>query len=188
MLIEPTDTPDVLLITPKVHEDDRGHFFESFNQKNFPDKTFVQDNHSFSKCNTIRGLHYQVVKPQAKLVRVVYGTILDVAVDLRKDSPTYKQHVAIELSAENFKQLYIPEGFAHGFQVLSEHAEVLYKTTEYWYKEHDRSLNYLDPELNIQWGTPYPAPKEKPYYRMLSEKDRNAPFLKDVVENDENTF
>ena len=180
MLIEPTAIPDVLLLTPEVHEDHRGHFFESFNQKNFPDKVFVQDNHSFSKCNTIRGLHYQVVKPQAKLVRVVYGTILDVAVDLRKDSPTYKQHVAIELSAENFKQLYIPEGFAHGFQVLSEHAEVLYKTTEYWYKEHDRSLNYLDPELNIQWGTPYTVPKEKPYYRMVSQKDLNAPFLKDA--------
>ena len=188
MLIEPTSIPDVLLLTPEVHEDHRGHFFESFNQKNFPDKTFVQDNHSFSKCNTIRGLHYQVVKPQAKLVRVVYGIILDVAVDLRKNSPTYKQHVAVKLSADNCKQLYIPEGFAHGFQVLSEVAEVLYKTTEYWYKEHDRSINYLDPELNIQWGTPYPASKEKPYSRRVSEKDRNAPFLKDVVENDENTF
>ena len=180
MLIEPTAIPDVLLITPDVHKDERGHFLESFNQKFFPDKVFVQDNHSLSKCNTIRGLHYQVDKPQAKLVRVVYGTILDVAVDLRRDSPTYKQYVAIELTADNFKQLYIPEGFAHGFQVLSEHAEVLYKTTEYWYKEHDRSVNYLDPELNIQWKTPYAVPRETPYYRRVSDKDKSAPFLKDA--------
>ena len=175
MLIEPTDIPDVLLITPKVHEDDRGHFFESFNQKFFPDKVFVQDNHSLSKCNTIRGLHYQVVKPQAKLVRVVKGVILDVAVDLRKDSPTYKKYVMVELSSENFKQLYIPEGFAHGFQVVSDHAEVLYKTTEYWYKEYDRSLNYLDPELNIPWEKPWAFSGHR-----VSEKDMNAPFLKDV--------
>ena len=188
MLIEPTAIPDVLLLTPEVHEDHRGHFFESFNQKNFPDKPFVQDNHSFSKCNTIRGLHYQVVKPQAKLVRVVYGIILDVAVDLRKNSPTYKQHVAVQLSADNCKQLYIPEGFAHGFQVLSEVAEVLYKTTEYWYKEHDRSINYLDPELNIAWQAPLCVPNANTYYRKLSVKDQNAPFLKDVVENAENTF
>jgi dTDP-4-dehydrorhamnose 3,5-epimerase len=175
MLIEPTSIPDVLLLTPKVHEDHRGHFLESFNQKHFPDKAFVQDNHSLSRCNTIRGLHYQVVKPQAKLVRVVRGIILDVAVDLRESSPTFKQHVAVELSADNFKQLYIPEGFAHGFQVLSEYAEVLYKTSEYWYKEHDRSINYLDPELNISWEKPWAFND----YR-ISDKDQNAPFLKDV--------
>ena len=111
---------------------------------------------------------------------MIYGIVLDVAVDLRRDSPTFKQHVAVQLSADNYNQLYIPEGFAHGFQVLSEVAEVLYKTTEYWYKEHDRSINYLDPELNIPWQTPLAVPNEKSYYRLVSEKDKNAPFLKDA--------
>lgn len=169
MNIESTSIPDVLLVTPKVHKDDRGYFLESFNQKYFIDKSFVQDNQSYSQFNTIRGLHYQVVKPQAKLVRVIKGSILDVAVDLRKDSPTFQKHVAVELSADNFKQLYIPEGFAHGFQVLSEDAIVLYKTTEFWYKEHDRSINYKDPVLNIAWhniGSP-----------LISSKDQNAPLL-----------
>ena len=171
MLIEPTAIPDVLLITPKVFHDSRGYFLESYNNKNLP-FSFVQDNQSFSLKNTIRGLHYQVVKPQGKLVRAVKGCILDVAVDIRKDSPTFGKYVAVELSSDNFKQLYIPEGFAHGFSVLSEEAEVLYKTTDYWYKEHDRSINYSDPELNIDWkivGVP-----------MLSDKDRDAVFLKDA--------
>lgn len=174
MDIIPTSISDVLLITPKVIRDDRGYFLESFNQKFFSDKTFVQDNQSYSQKNTIRGLHYQVVKPQAKLVRVVRGCILDVAVDIRKSSPTFKKYVAVELSADNFNQLYIPEGFAHGFQVLSDDAEVLYKTTEYWYKEHDRSIFYNDSELSIPWMV------EDHTEVKLSSKDFNAPRLKDA--------
>lgn len=171
MLIEPTNIPNVLLITPKVFRDSRGYFLESFNNKYLP-FNFVQDNQSFSFKNTIRGLHYQVVKPQGKLVRAIKGRILDVAVDIRKGSSTFGKHIAVELSSDNFKQLYIPEGFAHGFSVLSEEAEVLYKTTEYWHKEHDRSINFNDPELNIDWkieGLP-----------ILSDKDKDAVFLKDV--------
>jgi dTDP-4-dehydrorhamnose 3,5-epimerase len=171
MLIESTEIPDVLLITPRVFKDSRGYFLESFNNKHLP-FNFVQDNQSYSEKNTIRGLHYQVNKPQGKLVRAIKGRILDVAVDIRKDSPTFKQYVAVELSSDNFKQLYIPEGFAHGFSVLSDEAEVLYKTTDYWYKEHERSLNFNDPELNIDWkieGLP-----------ILSDKDKDAVFLKDA--------
>jgi dTDP-4-dehydrorhamnose 3,5-epimerase len=171
MQIESTAIPDVLLITPKVFRDSRGYFLESFNNKHLP-FNFVQDNQSFSLKNTIRGLHYQVVKPQGKLVRAVKGTILDVAVDIRKDSPTFGKYVAVELSSDNFKQLYVPEGFAHGFSVLSEEAEVLYKTTDYWHKEYERSINFNDPELNIDWkieGVP-----------MLSDKDRDAVLLKDA--------
>ena len=166
-----THIPDVLLITPKVFQDSRGYFLESFNNKHLP-FNFVQDNQSFSLKNTIRGLHYQVVKPQGKLVRAIKGRILDVAVDIRKDSPTFGNYVAVELSSDNFKQLYVPEGFAHGFSVLSDEAEVLYKTTDYWYKEHDRSINFNDPELNIDWmleGIP-----------ILSDKDKDAVFLKDA--------
>lgn len=171
MLIESTEIPDVLLITPKVFKDSRGYFLESFNNKNLP-FNFVQDNQSFSLKNTIRGLHYQVVKPQGKLIRAIKGRILDVAVDIRKDSPTFGKHVAVELSSDNFKQLYIPEGFAHGFSVLSDEAEVLYKTTDYWYKDYERSVNYNDPELNIDWkieGLP-----------ILSDKDNDASMLKDA--------
>ena len=171
MLIQPTNIPDVLLVTPNVFHDSRGYFLESFNNKHLP-FNFVQDNQSYSQKNTLRGLHYQVIKPQAKLIRVVKGRILDVAVDIRKSSPTFLKHVAVELSSDNFNQLYIPEGFAHGFVVLTDDAEVLYKTTEYWYKEHDRSINYNDPELDINWqikGTP-----------IVSEKDLNAPMLKDA--------
>lgn len=171
MLIQPTYIPDVLLVTPNVFRDSRGYFLESFNNKHLP-FNFVQDNQSYSQKNTLRGLHYQVVKPQAKLVRVVKGRILDVAVDLRKSSRTFKKYVSIELSADNFRQLYIPEGFAHGFVVLSDDAEVLYKTTEYWHKEHDRSLNYNDPELNIHWQI-----TESP---ILSDKDQNASMFKDA--------
>jgi len=171
MLIEPTHIPEVLLITPKVFRDSRGYFLESFNNKHLP-FNFVQDNQSFSLKNTIRGLHYQVVKPQGKLVRAVKGCILDVAVDIRKDSPTFGKYVAVELSSDNFKQLYVPEGFAHGFSVLSEEAEVLYKTTDYWYKEHERGINFNDPELNIDWNI-----KGVP---LLSDKDKDAVLLKDA--------
>lgn len=171
MLVESTHIPDVLLITPKVFKDSRGYFLESFNNKHLP-FNFVQDNQSYSEKNTIRGLHYQVNKPQGKLVRVIKGRILDVAIDIRKDSPTFKQYVAVELSSDNFKQLYVPEGFAHGFSVLSDEAEVLYKTTDYWYKEHERSINFNDPELNIDW--------KLEGLSILSDKDKDAVFLKDA--------
>ena len=174
MKIESTSIPDVLLITPKVHRDDRGYFLESFNQKFFETKSFVQDNQSFSCKNSVRGLHYQIVKPQAKLVRVIKGKILDVAVDIRKDSPTFKQYVAVELSSDNFQQLYIPEGFAHGFQVLSDSAEVLYKTTEFWYKEHDRAISYNDKAINIPWIV-----DDKNDF-IVSKKDMDAPTLEEA--------
>ena len=168
-----TDTllPEVKVLIPKVFEDERGFFLESFNQQNFV-HTFVQDNHSRSSQYVLRGLHYQVEKPQGKLVRAVKGSILDVAVDIRKSSPTFGKWVAEILSAENFKQLWVPPGFAHGFVVLTKRAEVLYKTTEYWYKEHDRSIRWNDPDLDIDWRV-----MELP---VLSEKDASAPFLKDA--------
>jgi dTDP-4-dehydrorhamnose 3,5-epimerase len=174
MIIESTIIPEVLLITPKVHRDDRGYFLESFNQRFFENKTFVQDNQSLSYKNTIRGLHYQVVKPQAKLVRVIKGKILDVAVDIRKDSPTFRKYVAVELSSDNFQQLYIPEGFAHGFQVISDYAEVLYKTTEFWYKDYDRSIRYNDKTINIPW---FIDNLKDP---LISQKDMNATYLNDA--------
>jgi len=151
-----TAIPDVLVIEPKVFGDERGFFFESFNRRKFAELTgrdadFVQDNHSRSARNVLRGLHYQIQHPQAKLVRVVQGAILDIAVDIRRNSPTFGQHVAVELSAENKRMLWIPEGFAHGFVVLSETAECLYKTTDYWYPEHERCIRWDDPVLIIDW-------------------------------------
>lgn len=173
MVISNVDTklPGVTLLVPTVFKDERGFFFESFNQKHFVNE-FVQDNHSCSEQNVLRGLHYQVVKPQGKLVRAVVGAILDVAVDIRKSSPTFGKHVAVVLSDHNFKQLWIPPGFAHGFVTLTRQAEVLYKTTEYWYKEHDRSIRWNDPDLNIDWRVLDPP--------TISEKDAAAPFLKDA--------
>ena len=169
----PTALEGVLILEPKVFGDDRGFFFESYNERQFEQATgraprFVQDNHSRSIRGVVRGLHYQVVKPQAKLVRAGTGAILDVAVDLRRSSPTFGQHVAVELSAENKRQLWIPEGFAHGFTVLSESAELLYKTTEFWIPEHDRSLAWDDPTIGIDWQVVDP---------ILSDKDRKAPRL-----------
>jgi dTDP-4-dehydrorhamnose 3,5-epimerase len=151
-----TAIKDLLIIEPKVFGDDRGFFFESYNQRKFAELIgreveFVQDNHSRSVKNVLRGLHYQIQHPQGKLVRVAQGAVLDVAVDIRKSSPTFGQHVAIELSAENKRMLWIPEGFAHGFVVLSDTAEFLYKTTDYWYPEHERSLRWDDPALAIDW-------------------------------------
>jgi len=151
-----TAIPDLLIIEPRVFGDDRGFFFESFNRKKFADLTgidagFVQDNHSRSVKNVLRGLHYQIQHPQGKLVRVVQGAVLDVAVDIRKSSPTFGRHVAQELSAENKLMLWIPEGFAHGFVVLTESAEFLYKTTDYWYPEHERCIRWNDPTLAIDW-------------------------------------
>jgi dTDP-4-dehydrorhamnose 3,5-epimerase len=151
-----TSIPDLLIIEPKVFGDDRGFFFESFNRRKFAELTgrdvdFVQDNHSRSAKNVLRGLHYQIQHPQGKLVRAVQGTVLDVVVDIRKSSPTFGQHVSLELSAENKRMLWIPEGFAHGFVVLSETAEFLYKTTDYWYPEHERTIRWSDQSLEINW-------------------------------------
>jgi len=156
MRVTPTAIPDVLIIEPKVLGDDRGFFLESFNQLRFEEATgrkvdFVQDNHSKSTKNVLRGLHYQIQRPQGKLVRVVAGEIFDVAVDIRKNSPTFGKWVGQSLSAENKNQLWVPEGFAHGFVVLSEFAEVLYKTTDYWFPEHERCIAWNDPKLGIQW-------------------------------------
>jgi dTDP-4-dehydrorhamnose 3,5-epimerase len=151
-----TGIPDLLIIEPRVFGDERGFFFESFNRRQFTEITgrdvdFVQDNHSRSVKNVLRGLHYQIQHPQAKLVRVVQGAVLDVAVDIRKNSPTFGQHVALELSADNKRMFWIPEGFAHGFVVLSDTADFLYKTTDYWYPQHERCLRWDDPALAIDW-------------------------------------
>jgi dTDP-4-dehydrorhamnose 3,5-epimerase len=162
MKVTPLSIPDVLLIEPQVFGDDRGFFFESFNQQKFQQATgldvkFVQDNHSKSSQGVLRGLHYQIQNPQGKLVRVVEGSVLDVAVDIRRSSPNFGKWVGVELTSENKRQLWVPEGFAHGFVVLSESAEFLYKTTDYWYPEYERSLLWNDPNINIQW--PIDAPK-----------------------------
>ena len=169
-----TAIPDVLIIEPKVFGDERGFFFESFNQLRFAeligeDVHFVQDNHSRSVKNVLRGLHYQIQQPQGKLVRVVQGTVYDVAVDIRRSSPTFGQHVGVELSAENKRMLWIPPGFAHGFVVLSDTAEFLYKTTDYWAPEFERSIVWNDPTINIQW----PIQAEP----ALSAKDRESTLL-----------
>lgn len=151
-----TALPEVLIIEPKVLGDERGFFLESFNKKSFEAATglkreFVQDNHSRSARNVLRGLHYQIKHPQGKLLRVVTGEVFDVAVDLRRNSPNFGKWVGVTLSAENKRQLWVPEGFAHGFVVISESAEFLYKTTDYWHPEHERSLLWNDPSLFIQW-------------------------------------
>ena len=168
MIATPTTIPEVIILEPKVFGDDRGFFFESFNAKTFEQATglkreFVQDNHSKSARNVLRGLHYQIQNPQGKLVRVTQGEVFDVAVDLRKSSKTFGEWVGTHLSAENKKQLWIPEGFAHGFLVLSETAEFIYKTTDYYAPEHERSVSWCDPVLNIQWpinGEPKLATKD----------------------------
>ncbi|MFN4341510.1 MAG: dTDP-4-dehydrorhamnose 3,5-epimerase [Azonexus sp.] len=156
MKATPTRIPGVLLFEPNVFGDARGFFFESFNRRIFQEATglavdFVQDNHSRSVRNVLRGLHYQVVQPQGKLVRVTQGAVFDVAVDIRKDSPTHGQWVGEILSAENRKQLWIPAGLAHGFVVLSETAEFLYKTTDYYAPQHERCIAWNDPDLAIAW-------------------------------------
>ncbi len=152
----PTAIPDVLIIEPKVFGDDRGWFFESFNEKDFSavlghSVTFVQDNHSSSNKGILRGLHYQMQQTQGKLVRVCHGAVFDVSVDLRKSSGTFGKWVGVELSAENKRQLWIPPGFAHGFLVLSEAAEFLYKTTDYWHAASEQCIAWNDSSLNIQW-------------------------------------
>jgi dTDP-4-dehydrorhamnose 3,5-epimerase len=156
MKVTATRIPDVLLIEPKVFGDDRGFFFESYNQKVFQEATglnvsFVQDNHSKSAKNVLRGLHYQIEQPQGKLVRVTQGEVFDVAVDIRKDSKTYGQWIGQILSAENKRQLWIPPGLAHGFLTLSETAEFLYKTTDYYSPEHERCIMWNDSYIYIEW-------------------------------------
>ncbi len=176
MKITPTKIKDVLIIEPEVFRDPRGWFMESHNEEKLKgfgvEIKFIQDNHSFTtKKGTLRGLHFQNHPyAQSKLVRCIKGAVLDVAVDLRKNSPTFKQWVAVELSAENKKQLLIPKGFAHGFILLEDNSEFHYKVDGYFNKESDRSIRYDDPEIHIDWGFDEP---------MLSDKDRSAPFLKD---------
>lgn len=169
--------PDVIVFEPKVFGDDRGFFFESFNQKVFEEVvgrsvSFVQDNHSRSVKGVLRGLHYQIQQSQGKLVRVSHGEVFDVAVDLRKSSATFGKWVGAHLSAENKKQMWVPEGFAHGFVVLSESAEFLYKTTDYWAPEHERSLAWNDPTVAIEWPI-----SEQP---ALSPKDQTAASLQEA--------
>jgi len=168
MRIEPTAIPDLLLIEPAVFEDARGFFYESWNRRAFGDAgidaDFVQDNHSRSRRGVLRGLHYQVEHAQGKLVRVIAGEVFDVAVDLRRSSPTFGRHVAMNLSAGDRRMLFIPPGFAHGFVVVSDVAEFLYKTTDYWYPAHERTLLWNDPALAIAW----PAAIEP----VLAVKDR----------------
>ena len=167
MKITPTALPDVKLIEPRVFGDDRGFFFESWNRRAFAaaglDADFVQDNHSLSGRGVLRGLHYQIAHPQGKLVRVIEGEVFDVALDLRRSSPTFGEHVGLELSASKRQMLWIPPGFAHGFVVLSAFAQFLYKATDYWYPEHERTLLWNDPALRIAWpltGEPQLAPKD----------------------------
>ncbi|KGF72514.1 dTDP-4-dehydrorhamnose 3,5-epimerase [Neosynechococcus sphagnicola sy1] len=161
MNILPTEIPEVLIIEPRVFGDDRGFFYESYNQRVFQEQTaqavtFVQDNHSRSAQHVLRGLHYQIQQPQGKLVRVVVGEVFDVAVDLRQSAPTFGKWIGVLLSAENKRQLWIPPGFAHGFLVISTAAEVLYKATEYYAPQYERSLLWNDPDLAIAW--PLSAP------------------------------
>jgi dTDP-4-dehydrorhamnose 3,5-epimerase len=166
-----TPIPELLILDPKVFGDERGFFYESFNKRKFNELVghevdFVQDNHSRSVKGVLRGLHYQIQHPQGKLVRVIQGAVLDVAVDIRKSSPTFGQHLSVELSAENKRMFWIPEGFAHGFVVLSETAEFLYKTTDYWYQGHERSIRWDDPALAIDW--------QLDALPLLSQKDANG--------------
>lgn len=176
--VTPTAIPEVLILEPKVFGDERGFFFESFNQRDFQQITgldvhFVQDNHSKSAKGVLRGVHYQIQHPQGKLVRVTKGAVFDVAVDLRRSSPSFGKWVGVELSAENKKQLWVPPGFAHGFAVISDSAEFLYKTTDYWYPEHERSLLWSDVTVGIQWpidGVPQLAAKDAAA-KMLHDAD-----------------
>ena len=177
MQIQETDIPGVLIIEQTVFGDERGFFYESFNERKFRELTgitanFVQDNHSKSARNVLRGLHYQIQQPQGKLVRVVAGEVFDVAVDIRASSPTFGKWVGVTLSAENKRQLWVPEGFAHGFVVVSESAEFLYKTTDYWAPAFERCIQWNDPALGIEWpldGAP-----------SLSAKDQAGTLLADA--------
>ncbi len=177
MKISATTIAEVLLVEPQVFGDERGFFFESFNQRRWRQETgltttFVQENHSRSVKNVLRGLHYQIKQPQGKLVRVIVGEVFDVAVDIRRGSATFGSWVGAMLSADNKHQLWIPEGFAHGFVVLSDVAEFIYMTTDYYAPEHERAIRWDDPRLAINWPI-----EGKP---LLSDKDRNAPRLKEA--------
>ena len=177
MNVTRTAIPDVLVMEPKVFGDARGFFFESFNERAFRDATgldahFVQDNHSRSAKGVLRGLHYQLQQPQGKLVRVARGAVFDVAVDIRRSSPTFGKWVGTELSEENHRQLWVPPGFAHGFLVLSEFADFLYKTTDYYAPQHERCIAWNDLDLAIAWP-PAGAP-------VLSSKDTRGALLKDA--------
>lgn len=169
MKVIPTAIPDVLILEPKLFGDNRGFFLESFNEQAFNQATglavhFVQDNHSRSERGVLRGLHYQIQQPQGKLVRVVQGAVFDVAVDVRKSSPTFGKWVGVELTEENHRQLWVPAGFAHGFVVLSERADFLYKTTDYYAPQFERSIAWDDPSVGVRW----PIDSDP----RLSEKDR----------------
>lgn len=176
--------PDVVLLEPRVFGDDRGYFFESYNSKKFAEAVgrevvFVQDNQSRSVQAVLRGLHYQVVRPQGKLVRVTHGEVFDIAVDIRRNSPSFGKWVGERLSAENKRALWIPEGFAHGFLVLSESAEFQYKVTDYWYPEYERCIRFDDPEIGIQW----PVVRNQASIvvaPVLSEKDKQGADLKNA--------
>lgn len=179
MKISKTDIEGVVVIEPSVFEDERGYFFESYNQAKMEEAglnyTFIQDNQSKSSYGTVRGIHFQKGEfAQAKLVRVLEGTVLDVAVDLRKNSPTFGKYVAVELSAENKKQLMIPRGFGHGFSVLSKTAVFAYKCDNVYNKDSEGGIRFDDPDINIDW-------KINPKDAILSEKDKNAPMLKDIT-------
>ncbi|MEX0684617.1 MAG: dTDP-4-dehydrorhamnose 3,5-epimerase [Balneolales bacterium] len=175
MTFEPTEIKDVILIKPKVFEDERGCFTETYREGLFRehgiDQNFVQDNLSRSKQNTLRGLHYQIKNPQAKLVMVTQGEILDVAVDVRKDSPTFGKYVTEVLSGKNKHMLYLPIGFAHGFYVRSETATFLYKCSDYYNPKGERGIRWNDPDIGIPWGEAEP---------ILSDKDKSLPLLSDV--------
>lgn len=178
MRIVATAIPDLLIIEPEVFGDARGFFFESYNQKSFEQLTglsanFVQDNHSRSAQHVLRGLHYQIRQPQGKLVRVVAGEVWDVAVDIRKSSPAFGKWVGVNLSADNKRLLWMPPGFAHGFVVLSDYAEFLYKTTDYWAPEHERSILWNDADLAIDWKLAGATP-------LLSAKDQAGTAFRDA--------
>ena len=177
MNVIPTEIPDVLILEPQVFGDERGFFYESYNERAFLEKAgiadrFVQDNHSRSAKQVLRGLHYQIQQPQGKLVRAVVGEIFDVAVDLRKQSQFFGQWVGVKLSAQNKQQLWVPAGFAHGFVVVSDYAEVLYKTTDFYAPAYERSLRWDDPDLAIAW-----ALEGEP---VLSAKDQAGKWLREA--------
>jgi len=174
----PTSIPDVLILEPRVFQDERGHFLESFNERAFEKATgvrraFVQDNESRSLHKVLRGLHYQTRRPQGKLVHVTAGEIFDVAVDLRTDSPTFGKWVGVTLSAQNFRQLWIPEGFAHGFFVTSDYADVLYKMTDYYDPQFEFAIAWNDPDIDVEW----PAADGL----VIHARDASAPRLRDVT-------
>lgn len=180
MKVIATAIPEVKIIEPRVFTDDRGYFYESYNERAFFDATgvkpvFVQDNHSMSACGVVRGLHYQIKHAQGKLVRVVTGAVFDVVVDLRRSSPHFGKHITVELSAENKRMLWVPEGFAHGFMALTDNTQFVYKTTDYWAKDYERTLLWNDPALGITW--PLAAIDNAP---IVNAKDLEGAPIKDT--------